>query len=307
MKSKKKGLKFDAKYGVETCTIYKGDTDALKIPPMGHPLYDATAPTTFDPLRVAAIDRDNEMGDPLEVWAEPDKNILWMIDGRGRLLDVREVNRRRLARGCTELVKPLIRPFYGDEKAVIARVREKNYHRRVPSASDMAVDLRVLRRAGHSWESCAAALHHETADAEQWGRKLVPLAHCIAEVREAIDQGKLPRTAARLFGGSKEDGSEALGREGQLALLREKLAERESADRALLPKAVSPKARERARAALQNGATKEFHPNECAAARVVAATIARINGDERALDAWPAVAALFNDSVAKKAEAKRGQ
>lgn len=293
------GLKFTAKYSVESATIYKGLSESLRIPPSGHALYDPTAPTRFDPIRVEAIDRDGKMTTPIEVYTDPDEGILWVLDGRGRFLDVEEVNRRRAADG-RELVQPYLVPFSGDEKAAVARVREKNYHRRSPTASGMALDILALRNAGHTWESCAAALHVETDDAEQWGRRILPLAFCVREVREAIDTGQLSRGAARKFGGGVADGSAALGKKEQLALLEQLLEEKTREKPAT--KAVSVKGRERARHALANGETAKLDAANRTVALIVAAALARIDGDTKALKHWPEVSAIVDGALkAKKA------
>lgn len=300
-KKNPKGEKFGEKYGVEPAQIYKGDTEALQIPHAMHPLFDPTAPTTFDEIRVAAIDRDGTMTTPIEVWTDPDEGILWVLDGRGRALDVREVNRRRKERKC-DPVKPYIVPFKGDEKAAIARVREKNYHRRLPTPSGMAVDLSRLRRAGYSWADCATILHKETDNAEKWGRKLIPLAYCIPEVQQAVDAGELPRLIAHRFGGGKTDGSAALSHKAQVALLAEVRKEATKRKEAIAerPKAIPPKARERVVQAFSNGALARFEkkPDEQQVVRVIRATIDRLGGDTKALRHWPEVEAAFEEAIA---------
>lgn len=291
------GEKFTSKYNVEAATIYKGDTDALKIPGPNHPLFDPTAPTTFDPIRVEQIDQDGTMSDPVEVWSDPDTNTLWVLDGRGRTLDVREVNRRRSEQG-REPVKPYIVTFSGNEKEAVARVRIKNYHRRVPTPSGMALDLAVLRKQGWSWQECANKLHVETTDPEQWARKLMPLAYCVEEVRAAVDAGKITRAAAKKFGGTALDGSAALGRQEQLALLDEMLegnVKEEEATEGFKP--VSAKHRERIKHALSNGATKDLKGLHVVVAKAVAAAIARIEGDTAALAEWPSVAAIVENAL----------
>jgi len=284
---------FAAKYGVAPQIVYKGDTDALKIPPPNHVLFDPTAPKTFDPIRVSAIDRDGKMTTPIEVWTDPDIGTLWVLDGRGRTLDVREVNRRRRAEG-RELVQPYIVPFMGDERHAVARVREKNYHRRSPTPSGMAMDLRVLRNYGYSWDACARILHHDTNDAEQWGRRLLPIAFCIPDVQEAIDAGKITRGVARRFGGSAPDGSRALGKRDQLELL-DKLLLKGTEERGSKP--VSPKYRVRIAAALSNGAASVLRGTEGVVAKAIAAAMARIDGDARALKPWPHVARIFEEAL----------
>ena len=61
VKTSNKSTSFVQKYGVDEARIYKGNADSLQIPPPGHPLHDPTAPTKFDELRVAEIDKDGKM------------------------------------------------------------------------------------------------------------------------------------------------------------------------------------------------------------------------------------------------------
>lgn len=272
------GKKFTEKYGVDAVTIYSGDTDNLIIPGPDHALYDPSEPTEFDPLRVEEIDRDGKMTTPIEVWTDPDKGILWVLDGRGRLLDVREVNRRRTAEG-RELVRPYIVPFHGTEKDAIARLVVKNCHHRTPKPSAMAAYLLKLRKAGCPWDVCTKKLHVVSDDPEQWGRKLLPLAHCIPEVQAAIDNGDLPRGMAKRFGGSLPDGENALGKKEQLALL-DKLTE------ARMSRAPSStmgrKSRDRVREALTNGASGNLKGVDQVYAQAIVSAIAWMNGDRDA-------------------------
>lgn len=279
------GVKFKEKYGCTSANIYKGNTDALRIPPKGHTLYDATSPTTFDEQRVRVIDAVGEMKDAIEVWTDPDDGILWILDGRSRHLDVIEVNRRRTARGC-KMVEPYIVPFDGTEEEAIARVRQKNYHRRVPTPSDMAVDLRVLKKAGYGYAACADILHVTTSDAEQWGRNLLPLAFCTEEVRAAVDSGEIPKSAAKKFAGKAPDGSEKLGDKAQVALLTEMLAAR-----------AAPKAERRPRP------SKRHFDDVVAAISEISPTIKALfawgRGDVGALDGEPTLAKVVDAAMPK--------
>lgn len=287
-KARSKGLKFTEKYGVESATIYKGaaggELAALHIPPKDHPLYDPTAPTTFDELRVRQIDADGHMTTPIEVWTDPDKGLLWVLDGRGRFLDVQEVNRRRAKQG-RELVQPYIVPFHGDEKAAIARVRTKNYYRRAPTLSGMGCDILVLRRADWSWEDTARHLHVETTDAEQWCRRLLPLAFCIPEVRAAFDAKEFPLGLARKFAGSSVEGEEVLGKQAQLDLLAQLRAARAAPKDTTKPRPRPAKVRAQVAEKLRSSANSS--------AQLAAATLAWLDGDDAALDGWPEVKRLI--------------
>lgn len=296
---KSRGEKFAPKYGVEEAHIYKFDPgpDKLRIPPRGHPLFDESAPTTFDELSVQEIDRTGTMTDPIEVWTDPDAKILWVVDGRRRLLDIREVNRRRADSG-REPVKPLIVPFdKKEEREAVARIRVKNYYRRAPKLSGMALDIRDLRAQGWSWEDCAKKLHVESDDPEQWCKKRLPLAFCVPEVRAAFDAGEFPLSYAPQFGGRSVDGSAALGKKEQLALLEQKRAEKQVAKDAPKTPSVTPKVRERIRHALSNGVSKTLcHQDQMFAEGIVAA-LSFVGGDTSAFKRWPDIDAAVREAI----------
>jgi len=298
--AKKTGEKFVDKYGVETFQVYKADPEVLKIPPKGHVLYDPTAPTAFDPIRVEAIDRDGKMTTPVEVYTDPDTKTLWVLDGRGRTLDVREVNRRRAEDGRTPVLA-LVVPFTGDEKAAVARVREKNYHRRTPTSSGMALDLLALRNQGHSWDACAKALHIESADPEQWARKLLPLAFCIPEVQAAIDAGELPKGAASKFGGTAPDGSKALGKKAQADALAELRAGKEKPVKERTQKPLPAKARAAVRGALLSTPMLEKDNDVCLASAV----FAFLAGDTSAFKRWPRIEGIVVEALMPKIKAPK--
>jgi hypothetical protein len=290
-----RGPKFSEKYAVSAAQIYKGDPgpDKLVIPPKNHFLYDPSAPTVHDELRVQQIDADGEMTDAIEVWTDPDSDVLYVVDGRARLLDVRECNRRREAEG-REPVQPSLRPISRkEEKDAVARLTIKNFHRRGPTLSAYALNIEINHRAGWSWDRIVQLLHVESEDPEQWCRKRLPLAFCVPEVREAFDSGEFPLGQARHFGGGAVDGSKALGKKEQLALLAQKRAEKQEASEAPKPKQVTPKTRERIRAALSNGVRENLcHQDQMFVEGIVAA-LAFVDGDVSAFKQWPDI----NDAV----------
>jgi len=290
-----KGEKFVDKYGVESAQIYKtADLSIIKIPGPDHFLYDPTAPTTFDELRVREIDDAGKMDDPITVYTDPDTKTLYALDGRGRTLDTTEVNRRRKEEG-REPVYALLLPFSGTEKDAVARVRLFNYHRRTPTPSGMGLDILALRKAGWSWPDCAAKLHVESKDPEQWAKRYLPLAYCIEEVRAAFDARELPITMARKFGGGEVDGSAALGKKEQLALLQ---LTRE-APATTKVKVVSPGKRRRLVQVLTNGASEKLNAGNKTVAQIVAATLAFVDGDPKMLRGWPDVAAIVEGTMKK--------
>ena len=303
-------VKFTAKYGVSTANIYKGNPDSMRIAPPGHKYHDATSSSEHDELLIAAIERYGLMNTPIEVLTDPDNGILWIVDGRRRWLATQEVNRRRAEQG-REPVEPYITPFSRkngsrpSEAEVVARIREKNYHRRVPTVSGMAVDLIAMRDAGCTWQQCIDALHVQSVDPEQWGRKLLPLGRCEPEVRAAVDARQIPRTAARLFGGSAADGSDALGRQGQLDLLAQMIAAKTTEKGSSEARPMTTAARERVVERLSNGAVEKLPEFEQSIARaIVAYECFTTGGIAEALDYLPEIKRLVVES--RDARAKRG-
>lgn len=297
-----KGEKFADKYGVKAAQIYKGDISDLKIPGPDHSLYDKNSPTTYSEIRVKYIDESGRMGDPIDVWTDPDTKTLWVLDGRTRHVDVSEVNRRRKAEG-REPIEIFIIPFHGSEKDAVAEMTVRNHHRRVPTPTAVAEELVRLRRYGWDWVKCAEMLQVETEDPEQWARKLIPIAYCIPKVQELIDKGELAKGLARKFGGGKLDGSEKLSQKAQAELLAEMLEAKEKAAKSPKTKYLGPKSQERLAKALGNGEVEKLKAKDAEVAEVIAATLARLAGDAKALKAWPAVAAVVEAALAPE---KRG-
>jgi hypothetical protein len=222
----KTGEKFGPKYGVVAAQFYKNDPgpSRLKIPGPDHFLYDPSSPTTFDEIKVQQIDEDGQCTQVVEVWTDSDNDILWVVDGRETLQNVREANRRR-AEEKRELVELRLIPFKPKaasqlaERDVVAHLAVRNFHRRLPTPSSYALNILLLRKKGWEWSKVCQFLHVTSDDPEQWCKKRLPIAHCIDEVRAAFDSGKLSLAKATKFGGRAEDGSWALSRKDQLALL----------------------------------------------------------------------------------------
>lgn len=312
--SSKGGMKFVDKYDVAAASIYKGNTENLKIPDKKHFLYDPSAPTTFDPFLVETIDRDGKMTTPIEVFTDPDSHTLWVIDGRSRALAVKEVNRRRAAEG-RELVEPYIVPYSCDEKQAVLRMAEKNFHRREMVPSAIGTYMQRLRQAGHSWEAICRALHIETEDAMQTCRRYIPLAFCTDDVRAAIDSRDLPVSAAHEFAGHNLEGQDALGPKEQAKLLEEKLSTRQAVK---AEKKAAKDEHRKATVKLGKGVVgqvgqkrvlevfarpetkKGLDDESIVVVEVMDRVINRLMGVEDALSDWPAVAKIFDAALLKK-------
>lgn len=300
----KKGLKFDVKYGVSAFQAYKCDPDTLVIPPKGHALYDPDGNTAFNPRRVAEIDKDGVFTGTVIVWTDKDANKLYVIEGRGNTLDVREVNRLRRERGDEEITIKVM-PLDVDLDRAVEHVVLRNFHRKVPTVSHYAREVVRLARLGKTWGRIVEMLDVDGIDdAEQWCKKRVAVAHCVPEVAQAIDSGELSLAQARQFGGTAIDGSKALGKKAQLDLLEEMRAERDKPKSTV--KALSAGARGRVFTALSNGATEKLKKDDRGLATFAAALISRLEGDEDALDDWPAIAEVVAEA-AKKPEKGKGE
>ncbi len=300
MDKRKHGEKFDVKYGVKAAQIYRHDPgpDMLIIPPPGHFLHDESSPVVVDEQKVAQIDSDGKCSAVIEVWTDKNKGVMYVLDGRETLRTVREVNRRRAAEG-REPVDIQLAPQPLREKEAVAHVAVRNFHRRnVPTHGTYALNIRMQRKAGWSWDKICDFLLIKSDDPEQWCKKRLPLVHVEPEVRQAFDAGEFPLALAPQFGGRSEDGSDAPGRDEQLCILEQKRAEKLAP--ANKPRGVPAAARKRIAKAMLNGETAGLCHRDAEAAKVMAATIAYVDGDASALDEWPDVRAIAEKAAAGK-------
>lgn len=305
----KKGETFKEKYLVGRLQIYKDDPGpgTLRIPGPDHFLYDPSSPKTFDEIKVQQIDADGQCSQVIEVWTDPDNGILWVIDGRETLQNIREVNRRRVESG-RDPVSMRLAPYTTladkdtEEKEAVAHMVVRNFHRRLPTPSSYALNILVLHRKGFTWERICGLLHIESDDPKQWCKKRLPIAYCVEEVRAVFDSGELPLSKAPKFGGRADDGSWALSKKDQLALLAE---EREAKAQPRESKQVPPSARKRVVAALTNGESESLCHKDAEAAKAIAAALQYVEtGSLKALADWPDVAKIIKSAAAKKSEAK---
>lgn len=296
------GQKFTDKYDCKTFQAYESDPENLIIPEKDHPLYDADGNTTFDPLRVAEIDRSGSFLGAVIIWSDPDREALYVIEGRGLVYDVREVNRRRLERG-DEPIKIKFMRWDGDLDSAIEHVRIRNFHRKRPTVSHTGREILSLHRLGKSWTRIAEILHLEGDEAnEKYLRKIAALAFCTKEVTDAVDAGKVSITKARRFSGKKLDGSEALGAEAQVELLEEMLGSpRPTRNRKKLAKGETPDWSMMRDSLVHTLAGARLHRlrsgDEKKDAGLLLAFLDRIKGRKTALDAWPALADLVHEAL----------
>lgn len=282
-KSKKgASVKFIDKYGVKLATTYEGDPECICIPPPGHALHDPDGNTTFDEVRVQAIDKIGQCVRIITVWSDPDAGKLWCLAGRGNIHDVREVNRRRRERSDAPIPIGFTR-FKGTLDDAVDFVAMENFRRKRPSPVHVAREIIRYAALGRSWARIAEILQLDGED-EKTLKRRAPIAYCIPEVVDAIERKEIPLKKARLFGGRKVDGSQALGRDEQLQLLAEVRKVRGSRGEkrtAPAPRASFPRAA-RARAAewLANGHARNLPRDLLPFARAIAAYERYVGGDD---------------------------
>lgn len=289
-----KGEKFSEKYKVDSTQIYKcrPEQDNLRIPPLGHPLHDPSAPTVFSENMVREMDqstKNNTVTSAVEVWTDPDTGVLWVIDGRDRLITAREVNRRRHSEKREPIMVQIV-PFPGDEKEAVARIAVKNNLRRAPTPSSQAIYIKMLRDKGWPWEEVVQKLNVTSDNPEVWCRQRLPLAYCEKEVRDAFDTREFPLTMASQFGGRAPDGSGALGKKQQLELLQRRRDER--AQPKSKAKAVTPAIRRRVVSAIESVDARGLTHRDQEAVKVLAAALRYVDGDTKALADWPDIQKL---------------
>lgn len=303
-KKNPRGEKFVDKYSTDTAKIktfqaYEAPPEALSIPKKGHALYDLDGNTTFDEQMVQEIDKDGNLAHSVTVWSDPDLRKLFVVDGRGCVLCVAEVNRRRVARGDEPIQVRFMRLDCDLDRAV-EHVTIRNFHRKRPTLGHYGREVAKLFRLGKPWGRIAEILHLDPKTAEGGEirlRRLLALSYCIPEVVEAVEDGRISLRSVRDFAGSELDGSERLSEDEQLQVLADKIAkeppkktwlsntERKNVSRALADKTES----------IQSQADRE-------AARVAAAVLSRINGKDDALAEWPELAQLVNTALAPSAD-----
>lgn len=314
--ARRAGVKFVKKYRVRLGSAYEADPDDLVIPPPGHFLHDPDGSEGHDEVRVAAIDKTGKYVGAIPIWSDPDSGKLLVIDGRGNVLDCREVNRRRRARG-DEPIGITVSRHPGTQEEAEDHVAMRNFLRKRPGAAHTAREIMRYHRMGRSWERIAEILGLHVD--EKGLRRMVPLAYCQPEVIAAVEERRIPASFARRFGGRAMNGSSALGREEQIALLESVLAERQEkkAARKARPtregdgNAASASAevesrrtsgeserdqREAVATAFSQGA-RRLDKTEQVVARACASLLRYLNGNPRALDAWPNLKGIVEDAL----------
>lgn len=295
-----RGEKFVEKYSIpgapiKTRQVYEALPEALVIPASDHPLYDLDGNTTFDEQMVQEVDRDGHLTHSVTVWSDPDRRQLLVVDGRGCVFCVAEVNRRRQARGDAP-IQVMFARLDCDLDRAIEHVTIRNFHRKRPTLGNYGREVLKLFRLGKSWTRIEELLHlnPETEGGEIRLKRLLALAYCVPEVVQAIEDGRISIRSVREFAGKELDGSERLGADEQLQVLADKIAKEPKEKVAL-----SATDKKRISAALVSDAETIKSKTDREAARVAAAMLARLGGDAKALADWPELAMLVNAALVK--------
>lgn len=300
---KRGGDKYGDKYNVKLASNFNADPDEIIIAELGHFLHDPDGNVTFNETRVKFIDEAGQCITTIPVWSDPDKRVLYAIDGRGNVLDCREVNRRRRDRHDKPITICTMR-FDGTQQQAEDLVAQKNFLRKVPTLLHTAREIVRFHRLGRSWERVAENVGLVGED-EKALRARAPIAYCEPEVIVAFEAKEISPKKAKRFGGGKIDGSARLGRAEQLDLLSVLRGPKApTKDRAASAGSKKPtRAVERAAwsevaSRLANGGAKNLTGADLTLARGIAAAFRFRDGEIGALDAWPKVKLIIETALA---------
>jgi ParB family chromosome partitioning protein len=155
-----------------------------------HPLFD---PRVHDPVDENMIRSIMFKGvvEPIVVWKDPESGETCVVDGRGRVKNAREANKRLRERGEEpKLIQATIGK--GDANNVMAIMVLANEGRREPTALGRAKMAKRLVEAGYTEEQAAVFLHVSRPTVHN----LLSLLSCTSVVREAVEAGKIAPTVA---------------------------------------------------------------------------------------------------------------
>jgi len=179
-------------YGAEGhSNLLTFDPDKLKlVTSKTHFLYDPRVDN--DPLEslIASIEYKGVV-EPLIVWKDPETGDVCVLDGRQRVKAAREANKRLRKRGePIKLVKAIVER--GDPKALFATMIVANEGRTDPTPTERAKLAQRLLEQGYTEDVIAVILHCSNSAVKNY----LALLDCPADVRKAVESGKLPATRA---------------------------------------------------------------------------------------------------------------
>jgi len=295
------------KYGA----VGRGDTlsflpETLKvITDPKHPLYDPRVERKPSEAMVLSILRDGII-EPLVI--SRDGEDVYVTDGRQRRAATIEANKRRKQKGLEPILCPCVwrnGPVKDREAKLFEISVSANELRAGDSPLERAQKMQRLEELGRDHESIAVTF----GCTKQNVRNLLALLDCAPAVQRAVEGGLSATVAGQLSKLPREEQVKQLEKMVKAGVTKGAAGSKAATTKGeIKPKsrAVPAKARERAREALSNGATGAFTFDGQIVAKAVAAAIARLDGDEDALNQWPEVAQLFEQAISKKKKGEKG-
>jgi ParB family transcriptional regulator, chromosome partitioning protein len=176
------------------------DPDKLKIvTDKKHHLYDPRVDLELNESLVASI-MFRGVIEPIIVWKDPESGDTCVVDGRQRVKNAREANKRLRKNGeAPKLVKAIVER--GDPKNLMAVMAIANEGRAAVTASEKAKLAQRLLEVGHTEDVVAIILHCSGSGLKNY----LALLDCTADVRNAVESGALPATQAYKLSKLKPD------------------------------------------------------------------------------------------------------
>jgi len=203
--------------GAERGTTFRVDPEKLVI--IGRDTNDGPEHPLYQKARALREPDENivqgimEMGVIVPITARKNKDKgdrIEVIDGRGRVIDAREANKRLIARGDRpKLVEVTLQNRKTSDIGAVVMV--SNMHRLDVDLWTVAEDCAQQQAAGHSLETIALWCKRSGPDGAQWVADTIKILDVIPEIRVEIQAGTIPRTAAvKLAKLTSEEQREAL-------------------------------------------------------------------------------------------------
>jgi ParB family transcriptional regulator, chromosome partitioning protein len=185
-----------AKNSIETYGA-EGKTNLLSFDPSKltivtdekHPLYDPRVDMPLAEEMVLSIMLKGVV-EPIIVWKDPESGDTVVVDGRQRVKNAIEANKRLKKRG-EEPKLVLARVERGKPQALMAVMAVANFHQGL-SAGEKAKLAQRLLEAGYTEDQIPTLLHCSSATV----KNLLALLDCTAAVRKAVEKGEIGSTHA---------------------------------------------------------------------------------------------------------------
>lgn len=157
-----------------------------------HPLYDPRIDLPLSEEMVLSIMLKGVV-EPIIVWKDPETGDTVVVDGRQRVKNAREAN-KRLRRQKEEPKQILACVERGKPQALMAVMAVANFHQALSPIEKARLAQRLLE-AGYTDDQLPVLLHCSASTV----KNLLALLECSAAVRSAVEKGEIRTTeAARL-------------------------------------------------------------------------------------------------------------